>query len=66
MQTFDQSLVRLVQDGLVTEEDAKRVATNPHDFVLALRGVLTRGAPSLGSSSIGSPGVGAGSYTPYS
>jgi twitching motility protein PilT len=66
MQTFDQSLVRLVQDGLVTEEDAKRVATNPHDFVLALRGVLTRGAPSLGSSNIGSPGVGAGSYVPYS
>ena len=66
MQTFDQSLVRLVQDGLVTEEDAKRVATNPHDFVLALRGVLTRGAPSLGSSNIGSSGVGAGSYVPYS
>jgi twitching motility protein PilT len=66
MQTFDQSLVRLVQDGLVTEEDAKRVATNPHDFVLALRGVLTRGAPSLGSSNIASPGVGAGSYVPYS
>jgi twitching motility protein PilT len=66
MQTFDQSLVRLVQDGLVTEEDAKRVATNPHDFVLALRGVLTRGAPSLGASNVGSPGVGAGSYVPYS
>jgi twitching motility protein PilT len=47
MQTFDQSLVKLVQDGLVTEEDAKRVSSNPHDFVLALRGVLARGTPSL-------------------
>ncbi|HEY3264289.1 MAG TPA: PilT/PilU family type 4a pilus ATPase [Actinomycetota bacterium] len=49
MQTFDQALVKLVRDGLVAEEDAKRVSSNPHDFVLALRGVLTRGAPSLSS-----------------
>ena len=47
MQTFDQALVKLVSEGLVTEDDAKRAATNPHDFVLALRGVLTRGTPSL-------------------
>jgi twitching motility protein PilT len=47
MQTFDQALVKLVHDGLVTEEDAKRVSSNPHDFVLALRGVLLRGAPTL-------------------
>ena len=47
MQTFDQALVKLVRDGLVAEEDAKRVSSNPHDFVLALRGVLTRGVPTL-------------------
>jgi twitching motility protein PilT len=47
MQTFDQALVKLVRDMLVTEDDAKRVSSNPHDFVLALRGVLTRGAPTL-------------------
>lgn len=47
MQTFDQCLVRLVRDGLVSEEDARRAATNPHDFNLALRGVLTRGEPQL-------------------
>jgi len=47
MQTFDQALVKLVSEGLVTEDDAKRAATNPHDFVLALRGVLSRGAPTL-------------------
>jgi twitching motility protein PilT len=36
MQTFDQSLLDLVRQGLVTEEDARAVATNPHDFSLAL------------------------------
>jgi twitching motility protein PilT len=48
MQTFDQALVKLVQDGLVSEEDARRASTNPHDFVLALRGTMVRtkiGAP---------------------
>ncbi|MBI2238686.1 MAG: PilT/PilU family type 4a pilus ATPase [Actinobacteria bacterium] len=48
MQTFDQALVKLVQEGLVTEEDARRTSSNPHDFNLALRGVMTRGAPQLG------------------
>jgi twitching motility protein PilT len=43
MQTFDQGLVRLVHDGLVSEEDARLASTSPHDFVLALRGSLTRG-----------------------
>ena len=47
MQTFDQCLVRLVKEGLVTEDDARRASTNPHDFNLALRGVLTRGERTL-------------------
>jgi twitching motility protein PilT len=42
MQTFDQALVSLVESGLVTEEDARFASTSPHDFVLALRGTLTR------------------------
>ena len=42
MQTFDRALVGLVEGGLVTEEDARFVSTSPHDFVLALRGTLTR------------------------
>jgi twitching motility protein PilT len=37
MQTFDQSLLRLVLEGLVTEEDAKEASTNPHDLSLALK-----------------------------
>ena len=47
MQTFDQCLVKLVKQGLVGEDDARRASTNPHDFNLALRGVLTRGEPTL-------------------
>ena len=42
MQTFDQALVKLVREGLVTEEDARGASTNPHDFSLMLRGVELR------------------------
>jgi len=37
MQTFDQALIKLYQDGQVTLEDAKSAANNPHDFELSLR-----------------------------
>ncbi|HYF11717.1 MAG TPA: PilT/PilU family type 4a pilus ATPase [Actinomycetota bacterium] len=43
MQTFDQALVKQVRDGLVAEDDARRASTNPHDFVLALSGSMSRG-----------------------
>jgi twitching motility protein PilT len=43
MQTFDQSLVQLVKDERITEEEGRLASTNPHDFQLHLRGVLTRG-----------------------
>ncbi|MDP9185399.1 MAG: PilT/PilU family type 4a pilus ATPase [Actinomycetota bacterium] len=42
MQSFDQALVTLVKDGLVTTEEARRTATSPHDFDLQLHGVLDR------------------------
>jgi twitching motility protein PilT len=44
MQTFDQHLVQLVKEGLVSADDARQVATSPHDFDLALHGVMERGA----------------------
>jgi twitching motility protein PilT len=47
MQTFDQALVKLVREGLVKDTDARRVSTNPHDFDLALRGMLERGTAQL-------------------
>ena len=37
MQTFDQALLNLYKEGLVTLEDAKNAATNAHDFQIALR-----------------------------
>ena len=38
MQTFDQALVKLVKEGLVAEDEARRNSTNPHDFDLRAHG----------------------------
>ena len=37
MQTFDQHLVTLVRDGVVSLEDAQHAASSPHDLVVELR-----------------------------
>jgi Tfp pilus assembly ATPase PilU len=47
MQTFDQALVKLVQQGMVTEADARDASTNPHDFMLALRGSIQNRGPKV-------------------
>jgi twitching motility protein PilT len=47
MQTFDQALVKLVQEGMVTEADAREASTNPHDFMLALRGSIQNRGPKV-------------------
>ncbi|MFC2091314.1 type IV pilus twitching motility protein PilT, partial [Elusimicrobiota bacterium] len=39
MQTFNQALERLVNDGKLDIEDAKRAATNPEDLMLRIRGI---------------------------
>jgi twitching motility protein PilT len=39
MQTFDQSLMSLVKDGLVSYHEAMRNATNPNDFALRMKGI---------------------------
>ena len=44
MQTFDQDLLRLVREGLVSQQDARIVAANPHDFGLALSGLVAQEA----------------------
>ncbi|MFH0962403.1 MAG: PilT/PilU family type 4a pilus ATPase [Planctomycetota bacterium] len=46
MQTFNQSLARLVAEGLVTEEDALQTSTNPGDLRLLLKGFAS-GAESI-------------------
>ena len=38
MQTFDQALLKHLQAGRVSMEDALRVATSPHDFKLLVAG----------------------------
>jgi len=37
MQSFDQHLVALIRDGVVTLEDAMAASTNPHDLTVELR-----------------------------
>jgi twitching motility protein PilT len=39
MQTFDQSLMALYRQGLITYEEAIAQATNPDDFALKIRGI---------------------------
>jgi twitching motility protein PilT len=46
MQTFDQSILGLCQDGLVTVEEALRWVTNVEEFKMRLRGI-TSGTGSL-------------------
>jgi len=55
MQTFDQHLVELVNEGLVDLEDARHAATHPHDFELALRGNMDRGVAFKGENPAGLP-----------
>lgn len=37
MQTFDQALLKLYEDGMITLSDAASVAANPHDFKLLVQ-----------------------------
>jgi twitching motility protein PilT len=41
MQTFDQSLMHLVKNNLVTYEEALRHVSNPDDFALRFRGIAS-------------------------
>ncbi len=41
MQTFDQSLMALVQNGLIHYHEALRQATNPDDFALRMKGIIS-------------------------
>ncbi|HEY2956394.1 MAG TPA: type IV pilus twitching motility protein PilT [Candidatus Eisenbacteria bacterium] len=39
MQTFDQSVLHLLRDGTITEEEALRNCTNPNELALKLKGI---------------------------
>jgi twitching motility protein PilT len=43
MQTFDQSLFKLYQQGLINYEEALRGASNPDDFKLKVQGIQSAG-----------------------
>ncbi len=48
MQTFDQSLFNLFSSGLITYEEALRMATNPDDFALRTKGIQSASDLTLG------------------
>jgi twitching motility protein PilU len=39
MQSFNQSLVKLVHEGKITEEEGAQAADNRDEFIFALRGI---------------------------
>jgi len=39
MQTFDQSVLALLREGLITEEEALRNCNNPNELALKLKGI---------------------------
>src|SRR6266487_2288099 len=39
MQTFDQSVMHLLREGLITEEEALKNCSNPNEFALKLKGI---------------------------
>ena len=43
MQSFDQSLMLLLKRGLITYEEALRQSTNPDDFALRVKGIMSGG-----------------------
>jgi twitching motility protein PilT len=40
MQTFDQSVLGLLRDGLITEEEALKNCNNPNELSLKLKGIM--------------------------
>jgi twitching motility protein PilT len=70
MQSFDQSLLALYRDELITYETARDAATNPDDFDLKVKGIFSTGemtwevsapAPMGGPAPAARPGGSAGS-----
>ena len=39
MQTFDQSIMGLLREGLISEEEALKNANNPNELALKLKGI---------------------------
>ena len=63
MQTFDQSVLHLLRDGLISEEEALKNCTNPTELALKLKGISATSdrvwQPVDASEGDGAPGLGA-------
>jgi len=44
MQTFDQSILGLLRQNIISYETAMESATNPHDLEMAIRGINSSGS----------------------
>ena len=49
MQTFDQSIFRLYEQKLISEEEALRWASNVDEFKLKMKGITTTGEAAVDS-----------------
>jgi twitching motility protein PilT len=47
MQTFDQSLLKLYREGVISRETAREAASNPDDFDLRARGIMSTSGMTL-------------------
>ena len=57
MQTFDQSIFQLYQDGHISEQEALENATSPDDLVLRMKGVSISGDGDWGSFDSSTEGI---------
>jgi Tfp pilus assembly pilus retraction ATPase PilT len=64
MQTMNEALIKLVQDGRVTEDDAISHSPNPIELKQMLRRVDAGNAPTIQISSVGAPYAGTASGSP--
>jgi len=51
MQTFDQSLFRLLQSGIISLEEAMNNASNPDEFKMRVQGIYSRDTVTVNASS---------------
>jgi twitching motility protein PilT len=65
MQTFDQALMKLYQDGIITLDDALRASSKPHELTLRLKGIQATSDQSWKSFEGEGPGA-AGTEEPVS
>src|SRR5262249_54923875 len=68
MQTFDQSVLGLLREGLITEEEALRNCNNPNELALKLKGIAATSdrtwQPIEAGEGGGSPGASAAGTKP--